>query len=87
MSPKSTLGKFAASLAGGPIPTGSRFSFSSHVGRIGSLVVEPLDNGGSRVAMFLPDLPQQAYVQPQQQQAAAQQSVAAPQPTIGIERF
>lgn len=53
LSPKSSLGKFALALKGGPIAAGEAFSFADYIGVRGLLVVESTDSGGSRVSAFI----------------------------------
>lgn len=53
LSQKSALGKLACQLKGAAISIGERFRFADFVGVRGSLIVEPTQTGGGRVAAFL----------------------------------
>ena len=80
LSPKSSLGKFAVALKGGPVATGERFNFAHYVGTTGTIIVEATDSGGTRIATFLRAAPPQS---PHQAQAPAAPPVppqAPPQP-------
>jgi hypothetical protein len=73
MSVGSALGKFAVALKGGPISIGERFSFASYIGVRGSLLVEPTQNGGSRVSAFIREQPMpQSTLQPGNGQSCQQ---------------
>ncbi|MEQ1904758.1 MAG: hypothetical protein ABL888_11275 [Pirellulaceae bacterium] len=53
LTPKSSLGKFAVALKGGPVIAGERFNFAAYVGTQGTILVEATDTGGSRISTFL----------------------------------
>ena len=55
LTPKTALGKLAVAIKGGAIESGERFSFDGFAGAKGSVIVEPTDNGGTRVGAFIRD--------------------------------
>jgi hypothetical protein len=85
LTPKSALGKFAVALKGSAIAVGEQFSFDAYKGVQGSLVAEPTEGGGTRVAYFLRQPVQQATqpVQPPVPPQEATQPNAATQPQDG----
>jgi hypothetical protein len=84
MTPGSSLGKLAVSIAGRQIAVGEAFSFGQYVGCRGNLLIEGTNNG-SRVAGFYrePQLPTQAYSQASGN-GQVEQSVQTP---TTVERF
>ena len=55
LRPKSKLGQFAIAIRGSDITQGERYSFATYVGVRGSLLVETLDSGGTKVSAFYRD--------------------------------
>ena len=83
MTPKSILAKFAVGLKGSAIAAGESFSFANYVGARGSIVSEPTEGGGSKIAMFLREQPAMPQAQPMpapvQQPPMPRQSAPVPQ--------